>query len=197
MWLPSTSTTVSGPATPERYTTMPGSNRVPPVPVPPKHPATTQVSVVVGRLPDPVGWTVTLMPAVATTTPGTATWTDRGVFTAFGIGPAETVPPARICCNTILASTPQPGNGSANGQAASTKSTIVHVVEPAPPTSMRWPSVKPLSIHDRPSRRVTVPVPAPVLTVSISNVSSRRVLPPPWTTVRPPCGPGQNTWRVE
>src|ERR687898_2555933 len=169
MWLPSTSTTVNPPASPLRYTTMPGSNTVPPVPVPPKHPATTQDSVVVGSPPGPVAWTVTLTLAVAKTPPGTATWMDRGVFTAFGIGPAETVPPARICCSTILASTPQPGNGSANGQAASTKSTIVHVVEPAPPTWMRWPRVKPLSIHDRPSRRVTVPVPAPVLTVSISN----------------------------
>ena len=91
----------------------------------------------------------------------------------------------------IVLSRPQPGNGSPNGQ--------VEFDEAASPSASRrrrvictcWPTEKPASIHDeaveprRPIRAVA----------SISNTISSAVLPPPWTTVSPPCGPGQKTMR--
>ena len=44
--------------------------------------------------------------------------------------------------------------------------------------------------HDRPSRRVRL-----VAVATMSNVTSSGRLPPPCTTVRPPCGPGQKIVR--
>ena len=56
---------------------MPGSNTVPPLPMPPKQPATAHVSVLVGRPNGPVGWTVMFIRAVVEMTPTSATWMAR------------------------------------------------------------------------------------------------------------------------
>ena len=66
---------------------------------------------------------------------------------------------------------------------------IVRVL-PSPSTWTRWPIEKPASIQERPSSRVTELAGVPE---SISNSMRSAVLPPPCTTVRPPCGPGQKT----
>ena len=62
---------------------------------------------------------------------------------------------------------------------------------PSPLIWMRWPIAKPSPAHDRPSRRLRL-----VAVDVISKASDSGMLPPPWTTVRPPCGPGTKTVRV-
>ena len=91
--------------------------------------------------------------------------------------------------------TPQPGNGSANGQARCRSSTIVRVAA-APRSGRRVAVAKPrvavVASTTRPSRRVTLVA----VDVHRERRSSSGMLPPPWTTVRPPCGPGTKTLRV-
>jgi hypothetical protein len=100
------------------------------------------------------------------------------------------VEPDSTCDRTITLSRPQPGNGVANGHAPFWKPVITQVVAPAPWTWTRCPIEKPLSIQDRPSRRVIVAV-LPLPSVSIGKLTLSWLLPPPCTTVSPPCGPGQ------
>jgi hypothetical protein len=129
-----------------------------------------------------VACTVTVIGAVVATVSGRATWTASSASSTTGIA----APPS-----CILLSSPQFGNGVSNGHPALTKAVTVRVCEPAPPICTRSPIEKPASIQERPSSRVSE-----LAVESISNPISSGVLPPPWTTVSPPCGPGQKTLRV-
>ncbi len=151
--------------------------------------AAAHVSVVVGGVAPTAGCTVTFIDAVVSTISASATWTAVSVFVAL-----VSLSPKASSDSCIVLFTPQFGNGSENGQGVTlTKSVIVRVL-PSPSTCTRWLSEKPAPIQDSPSSRVIVfGVPPAVV---IGNSIRSAVLPPPWTTVRPPCGPGQKTMRV-
>ena len=98
----------------------------------PKQFAVTHVSVVVGKPSGPVGWTVMFMRPVVVTTPASATWIARltgSTSVWVGITRPPMVSPESVRCSTSVESSPQPGNGSLNGQLPLMNSVIVHVID--------------------------------------------------------------------
>src|SRR5437763_5290214 len=98
--------------------------------------------------------------------------------------------------STITLSVPWPWNGvtygtdGAFGPVALANPTICRVPV-SPLICTYWPTAYPSSIHDRPSSRLRLLAFASTLPVIDSSE-----LPPPWITVRPPCGPATDTWRT-